>query len=56
VIKLARDRGTIPAYPERALSAVTYKNGPGRSAAALLGAGALAAGAALAYRSKYEHP
>ena len=51
VIKLARDVGTIPTYPERALSAPASKNGHGK-AAALLGAGAIAAAAALAYRSK----
>jgi hypothetical protein len=52
VIKLARDRGAIPAHPERALEEPAARNGPNRTAAVLLGAGALAAGAALAYRSK----
>jgi FAD/FMN-containing dehydrogenase/Fe-S oxidoreductase len=51
VIKLARDRGAIPRYPERALSAPAGKDRPSR-AAKLLGAGAVVAGAALAYRSK----
>jgi FAD/FMN-containing dehydrogenase/Fe-S oxidoreductase len=51
VIKLARDVGAIPAYPERALEAPSGKNGHGKTAA-LLGAGAVAAAAAVAYRSK----
>ena len=52
VIKLARDRGGIPPYPERALETPAGKNGNGKAAATLLGAGAVAAAAALAYRSK----
>jgi FAD/FMN-containing dehydrogenase/Fe-S oxidoreductase len=51
VVKLARDVGTIPAYPEQALEAPAGKNGRGK-AAALLGAGAVAAAAAFAYRAK----
>jgi len=51
VIKLARDVGTIPAYPEHSLAATPGKNGNGK-AAALLGAGVVAAAAALAYRSR----
>jgi Fe-S oxidoreductase len=51
VIKLARDRGAIPPYPERALSSPSTKNGS-RRAALLLGAGALAAAATVAYNSK----
>ncbi len=51
VIKLAREQGSIPPYPERALSAPSRKNGRVRAAAALLGASALAT-AAFAYRSK----
>jgi hypothetical protein len=51
VIKLARDVGTIPAYPERALKVPAGKNGHGK-AAVLLGAGAIATAAAFAYRSK----
>src|SRR5690242_8323874 len=50
VIKLARDVGTIPAYPEQALEASAGKNGSGKTAALVLGAGAVAAAAALAYR------
>ncbi|HEY6835957.1 MAG TPA: FAD-binding and (Fe-S)-binding domain-containing protein [Gaiellaceae bacterium] len=50
VIKLARDVGTIPPYPERALEAPAAKNG--HKAAVLVGAGAVAAAAALAYRAK----
>jgi FAD/FMN-containing dehydrogenase/Fe-S oxidoreductase len=50
VIKLARDVGTIPDYPERSLE-TPQNDGHGRTAL-LLGAGAVAAGAALAYRTK----
>ena len=52
VIKLARERGAIPAYPEHAVSAPARSSRRGRTAAILLGAGAVAAGAAVAYRSK----
>ncbi len=45
VIKLARDRGTIPAYPEKALAGPPPKSGS-RRAGLLLGASALAAGLA----------
>jgi hypothetical protein len=45
VIKLARDRGTIPAYPEKALADPPPKSGS-RRAGFLLGASALAAGLA----------
>jgi Fe-S oxidoreductase len=51
VIKLARDVGTIPAYPERMLAPPSARNGFGRKAA-IAGAGALAAAAAIAYRAK----
>jgi FAD/FMN-containing dehydrogenase/Fe-S oxidoreductase len=51
VMKLARDVGTIPAYPERAFSASPRRNGPSKTAA-LLGVGAVAAAAALALRTK----
>jgi FAD/FMN-containing dehydrogenase/Fe-S oxidoreductase len=52
VIKLARDRGAIPAYPEHALSEPRHHGRRLRGAAIALGAVALVAGAALAYRSK----
>ena len=51
VIKLARDHGTIPAHPERALEAPAGKNRHSKTAA-LLGAGAAVAAATFAYRSK----
>jgi len=52
VIKLARDVGTIPDYPEQALPAPAGKNGHGGKAAVLLGVGALAAAAGLVHRLK----
>jgi FAD/FMN-containing dehydrogenase/Fe-S oxidoreductase len=51
VIKLARDVGTIPPYPEHALETPARKNGH-RKTAVLLGVGAVATAAGLAYRSK----
>jgi Fe-S oxidoreductase len=52
VIRLALDRGAIPAYPERAFSEQPSNSRSLGRLAVAVGATALAAGAAFAYRSK----